>query len=109
MTRFNFKNIINYLLFKFKRRDKSDSIKIKPLFYWKVLILIFIFGLIILFFINLYFFQYFSRIRLNELAEKDDLKRGVQKEKVDELVRELDGRESKLLKLMKERTVIEEP
>jgi len=83
-----------------KRRKNDDKIETRPFFYWKILMSVFIIGLISAVLFNLYFFFFLNKIEVVSLKDNDFEAQKIKKEKIDEIVKELDKRETELLNLL---------
>lgn len=95
-----------------KKLSESNYRLIKPSFYWKRLIFVFIFGLIFIISLSVYLFLYFNkyyfdinaRQNLNEIE-----KQRIDKGRIIRISEELRKREINFETLMKEKPFINEP
>ncbi len=96
----------------------SDSLNgggyraIKPVFYWKCLIFVFIFGLIFIASLNIYLFLYFDRYSFGQNEQQylnGDERNTLNKSKIIKISEELKKREMKLSELMEKKLFINEP
>ena len=102
----NFRKIDFLARFGLKAQIKSE---INPISYWKFLIFIFIFGLMLILSLNIYFFWYLNKIETLGRIEQGVTEQRIRRAQLENVLQELNKRETELSRLMKEKTIINEP
>ena len=102
----NFRKIIQKIKFPRSGAKTENELLIRPIFYWRILILIFAAGLLFIFLLNVYLFRYLNIIKTPVLKDEEISNLEIKKESLNDILKELEKRKIELEKLKSERKLM---
>lgn len=100
------KKFYNNIFQSLNNLGKNNKISIKPIYYWKTAIFIFLSGFILISALNLYFFKYLNKIEIREEV-KEENRNNIIKSDFQEVLDDYNNKKTKFNELLNSMEVMD--